>query len=85
MIFYIGGVLAIGIIVGSNDPRLMNAINSGATGAAASPFVIGIQNAGIKYLNHIVNAAILTSAYSAGNSFLYSSSRTLYSMSLTGI
>ncbi|KAG7831720.1 hypothetical protein KL920_000055 [Ogataea angusta] len=85
MIFYIGGVLAIGIIVGSDDPRLMNAINSGNTTAAASPFVIGIQNAGIKYLNHIVNAAILTSAYSAGNSFLYASTRTLYSMSLTGI
>lgn len=82
--FYICSVLVIGCIVGSNDPRLMNAINEGAEGAAASPFVIGIQIAGIKVLNHIINAAILSSAYSAGNSFLYASSRNLYSMSVRG-
>lgn len=80
--FYICAVLVIGVIVASNDSRLMSAINSGAEGAAASPFVIGIQNAGIHVLNHIINAAILTSAYSAANSFMYASSRTLYSMAV---
>ncbi|KAK0869974.1 hypothetical protein LTS02_002749 [Friedmanniomyces endolithicus] len=45
--------------------------------------VIGIQNAGIHGLNHAINAAILTSAWSAGNAFLYSGSRTLYSLSLS--
>lgn len=44
--------------------------------------VTGIQNVGIPVLNHIINAAVLTSAWSAGNSFLYSGSRVLYSMSL---
>lgn len=83
-LFYICSVIVIGCIVAYNDPRLMSAINSGSESAAASPFVIGIQNAGIKVLNHIVNAAILTSAYSAGNSFLYASSRVLYSMSVKG-
>ncbi|OWB57037.1 hypothetical protein B5S28_g2960 [[Candida] boidinii] len=82
--FYICGVLVIGVIVASNDPRLMNAIASGSSGAAASPFVIGIQNAGIKVLNHIVNACILTSAYSCGNSFIYAGSRTLHSMAIAG-
>lgn len=82
--FYICGVLVIGCIVASNSPRLMSAISSGASNAAASPFVIGIQNAGIPVLNHIINAAILTSAYSAGNSFLYASSRTLFSMAVRG-
>lgn len=82
--FYIVSVIIIGCIVSSSDPRLMSAISNGAQGAGASPFVIGIQNAGIPVLNHIINAAILSSAYSAGNSFLYSASRTLYSMSLTG-
>ncbi|OWB57035.1 hypothetical protein B5S28_g2958 [[Candida] boidinii] len=82
--FYICGVLVIGVIVAYNDPRLMNAIANGKSGAAASPFVIGIQNAGIKVLNHIVNACILTSAYSSGNSFIYASSRTLHSMAVTG-
>ncbi|ODV85485.1 hypothetical protein CANARDRAFT_7597 [[Candida] arabinofermentans NRRL YB-2248] len=84
MAFYIGGILVIGVIVAYDDDRLMSAISNGSSGAAASPFVIGIQNAGIKVLNHIVNAAILTSAYSAGNSFTYAASRTLHSMALTG-
>ncbi|GME74582.1 unnamed protein product [Ambrosiozyma monospora] len=82
--FYFFGPLVIGIIVASNDARLMSAIASGSSGAAASPFVIGIQNAGIKVLNHIVNAVILTSAYSCGNSMLFASSRTLHSMAIDG-
>lgn len=82
--FYVMGALCIGVIVASNDPRLMSAISTGAAGAAASPFVIGIQNAGIPVLNHIVNAAILTSAYSCGNAQLYASTRTLHSMAIRG-
>ena len=82
--FYVFGSLTIGVIVGSNDPRLMSAISAGASSAAASPFVIGIQNAGIKVLNHIVNAAILTSAYSCGNSQFFSATRTLHSMAVRG-
>ncbi|KAM0264135.1 hypothetical protein ACHAQJ_000880 [Trichoderma viride] len=78
-LFYGVSSLIIGIIVPSNDPRLL-----GASDASASPFVIGIQNAGIPVLNHIINAVILTSAWSAGNSFLYSASRVLYSMAVNG-
>ncbi|KXS93681.1 hypothetical protein AC578_3182 [Pseudocercospora eumusae] len=55
----------------------------GASNASASPFVIGIQNAGIEGLNHVINAAILTSAWSAGNAFCYSGSRILYSLALS--
>ncbi|KAF5130928.1 Proline-specific permease [Metarhizium anisopliae] len=80
-IFYGLGSLVIGIMVPSNDPQLLNAEKADAS---ASPFVIGIQNVGIPTLNHIINAAILTSAWSAGNSFLYSGSRILYSMALSG-
>ncbi|KAJ1325715.1 hypothetical protein MN608_08909 [Microdochium nivale] len=79
-IFYGLGSLIIGIIVPSNDDRLL----SGKSNASASPFVIGIQNAGIPVLNHIINAAVLTSAWSAGNAFCYSGSRVLYSMALSG-
>lgn len=78
-IFYGFSSLLIGILVPSNDPQLL-----GASNASASPFVIGIQRAGIPGLNHAINGAILTSAWSAGNSFLYSGSRVLYSMSLSG-
>ncbi|KAK5131909.1 hypothetical protein LTR08_000497 [Meristemomyces frigidus] len=76
-LFYGLGSLAIGVIVPYNDSRLL----SPDSNASASPFVIGIQRAGIPVLNHIINAAILTSAWSAGNAFLYSGSRVLYSMS----
>ncbi|TKA71175.1 hypothetical protein B0A55_08655 [Friedmanniomyces simplex] len=78
-LFYGLGSLAIGILVPYDDPRLL----SPDSNASASPFVIGIQNAGIQGLNHVINAAILTSAWSAGNAFLYSGSRTLYSLSLS--
>jgi len=83
-IFYGFGSLVIGIMVPSNDPTLLGANKEGKSDASASPFVIGIQNVGIPVLNHIINAAVLTSAWSAGNSFLYSGSRVLYSMALSG-
>jgi amino acid transporter len=79
-IFYGFGSFIIGVIVPSDDPRLLSP-NSNAT---ASPFVIGIARAGIKGLNHVINAAILTSAWSAGNAFLFSGSRVLYGMALNG-
>lgn len=79
--FYILGSLVIGIIADSNSKELA----SGSGNASASPFVLGITNAGIPVLNHIINAVILTSAASAGNSFFYAGSRTLYSLSKKGL
>ncbi|RLV94830.1 putative proline-specific permease put4 [Spathaspora sp. JA1] len=79
--FYVLGTLIIGVIVSSKDPQLIGASTDDASG---SPFVIGIQNAGIPALNHVINAAVLTSAASAGNSFLYSSSRALFSLAKRG-
>ncbi|KAF2795084.1 proline permease PrnB [Melanomma pulvis-pyrius CBS 109.77] len=78
--FYLLGSLAIGAICNSNAEGL----TSGAGNANASPFVIAIRNAGISVLPSIVNAGILTSAWSAGNSFLYMSSRSLYSLAVSG-
>ncbi|VVT48789.1 uncharacterized protein SAPINGB_P001952 [Magnusiomyces paraingens] len=80
LFFYIFGSLVIGTIVSSHNDHLLN----GSGNASASPFVIGIQNAGIHVLNHIVNAVILTSAWSSGNSFLFAGSRTLYSLAVSG-
>lgn len=59
--FYIIGVLAVGIICSSRDPRLLGAIAEGGSGAAASPWVIGIQNLGIGFLPHFINALIMLS------------------------
>ena len=80
MFFYILGTLVIGIMVPYNNPDLM----SGTGNASASPFVIGIQLVGIHVLNHIINAVILSSAWSSGNSFFYAASRFLKSMADVG-
>ncbi|KAI9933131.1 hypothetical protein ASPWEDRAFT_115034 [Aspergillus wentii DTO 134E9] len=79
LIFYVGGVLAIGVICPSNASGLTDGTN-----AAASPFVIAIKNAGIKGLDSVVNAVIITSAWSSGNSYLYMSSRSLFSLAVAG-
>ncbi|OWZ67742.1 hypothetical protein AYX14_01695 [Cryptococcus neoformans] len=79
LIFYLGGTFIIGLLVPSNDEGL--ALNSG--NALASPFVIAIRRAGIPVLPSIINACLLTSAWSAASSDLYTSSRALYGLSIT--
>lgn len=83
-VFYVLGTLVVSVIVASNDPDLLQAVNSGTKNAGASPFVIGIKRAGIQGLDHVVNAVIITSAWSAANSFLYAGSRSLFSLAMTG-
>ncbi|KAK0117040.1 hypothetical protein ONS96_012882 [Cadophora gregata f. sp. sojae] len=80
LFFYVLGSLAIGVLVASNDPHLLKAQADGLAGAARSPWVIGIQNAGIPVLPSIINAVILTSASSSANAFLYTGSRYLFAL-----
>ncbi|KAH8658436.1 amino acid permease/ SLC12A domain-containing protein [Xylariales sp. PMI_506] len=80
VVFYIGSVIAMSVICPSNEPDL----TSGGSGAGSSPFVLGIKRAGIHGLDSVINAAILTSAWSAANAFVYQASRSLYSMALNG-
>ncbi|GAA5975986.1 hypothetical protein JCM10908_005347 [Rhodotorula pacifica] len=80
LFFYLLGTFVTGLLVPSNDPRL--ALGTGT--AVSAPFVIAIQNAGIKALPSIINACLLTSAWSAASSDLYTSSRALYGLSLNG-
>ncbi|CEQ40825.1 SPOSA6832_02461 [Sporobolomyces salmonicolor] len=76
--FYILGALLIGMIVPYNDPNLA----SGTGNANSSPWVIAIKNAGIPALDSIVNACILTSAWSAGNSYCYVGARIINAMAI---
>jgi amino acid transporter len=78
--FYILGVFITGMLVPYNDPRLLHSTGN----AAQSPYVIAMQIAGIQGLPHVVNAGVFISAFSAGNSFLYTSSRVLYGLALRG-
>ncbi|CAG9982831.1 unnamed protein product [Clonostachys byssicola] len=78
--FYVLGAAAVGVICPSNAPGL----TSGAGNADASPWVIAISSAGIDVLPSIINAGILTAALSAGNAYLYMSSRALFSLATVG-
>lgn len=82
--FFVFGALCLGIVCPYNDPDLLGAINSGAPGVAASPYIIAMQRMKIPVLPNIVNALILTASFSAGNSYTYCASRTLYGMALDG-
>ncbi|GLB41606.1 putative amino acid transporter [Lyophyllum shimeji] len=79
-IFYILGILMIGMLVSYSDDALLT--NTGT--AAQSPFVIAMDRAGVKVLPHIINAAVFTSAFSAGSSYVYCASRILYGLALRG-
>jgi len=81
LLFYIGGTAVIGLLVPPDDP----ALTAGTAGTAgASPFVVAIKNAGISALPSVINAALITSAWSAASSDLYTSSRALYGLALSG-
>ncbi|PWN47070.1 hypothetical protein IE53DRAFT_382405 [Violaceomyces palustris] len=81
--FYVLGVFLVGLVVPSDNPLLLSA-NKKGTSAAASPFVVAINIAGIKVLPSIINAAILLFTISASNSDLYIGARTLYGLAVDG-
>ncbi|GEQ67383.1 hypothetical protein JCM33374_g1047 [Metschnikowia sp. JCM 33374] len=83
-LFFLGGALCVGILVPYNDPLLLKTLGTTAPGAGGSPYVIAMQNMGIKVLPDIVNILLVTAAFSAGNSYTYCSSRTLYGFALDG-
>lgn len=80
VVFYVLGILMIGMLVSYDDDALLNTSGN----AAQSPFVIAFNRAGVKVLPHIINAAVFTSAFSAGNSYLFCGSRILYGLALRG-
>jgi amino acid transporter len=71
------------MLVPYNDPKLIDA-NKKSTSARASPFVLAIENAGIKVLPALLNACILLFTFSASNSDLYIASRTMFGLAERG-
>ncbi|KAK9791657.1 putative Amino acid permease/ SLC12A domain-containing protein [Seiridium cardinale] len=78
VIFYILAVLIVGMLVASDDERLDD--ESGT--AAQSPFVIAASAAGISAIPSVVNAIVITSAWSASNQALLTGTRVLYGLAL---
>lgn len=81
--FYVISVFLLGMLVPYNDKDLLFA-NTKGTSATASPYVVAIDNSGIKALPEILNACILVFVFSASNSDLYIASRTIYGLALEG-
>ncbi|KAG7661514.1 uncharacterized protein J8A68_004973 [[Candida] subhashii] len=79
-LFYFLSLTMIGLLVPYDHPSLL-----GASGTSASPFVIAIQEGGIKALPSIFNACILISVISVGNSAVFGCSRTIQSLGAQGL
>ncbi|GHJ86723.1 hypothetical protein NliqN6_3125 [Naganishia liquefaciens] len=83
LVFYVGGIFIVGLLVPSNSTALAGA-NKSAANAAASPFVVAIRLAGIKFLPAFINGCILLFVFSAANSDVYIGSRTLFQLAVQG-
>lgn len=83
-IFFVLGALCVGILVPHDSQELSDAYDNDRPGAAASPYVVAMGRLGIGVFPHIVNALVLMSAFSAGNSYVYCASRSLYGLALEG-
>lgn len=97
-LFFFGSALCVGIVLAYNDRFLSvlhgtaseevmkeeNVDGNASSTAAASPYVIAMENMGIQVLPHIVNALMMTSIYSAGNTYTFCATRTLYGLALEG-
>ncbi|CUM68250.1 uncharacterized protein PRCAT00005971001 [Priceomyces carsonii] len=84
-IFFIGGALCVGVLIPYNNDDLVANLASSKPGAGGSPYVIAMHQMNINVLPHIVNGLLVTAAFSAGNSYTYCSSRTLYGVALDGL
>ena len=82
--FFVLGSLAVGINVPYNDQELEDAFTNSAPGAAASPYVVAMNRLRITVLPDIVNALVLSASFSAGNSYVYCASRSLFGLALEG-
>ncbi|EME42337.1 hypothetical protein DOTSEDRAFT_54730 [Dothistroma septosporum NZE10] len=79
-IFYVYIIFMAGLVVLSNDPNLLHYTST----AARSLFVIAANNARIKAVPSTINAIVVTSAWSSGNSNMLTGSRVLYGMANAG-
>jgi lysine-specific permease len=83
LLFYIGSIFVVGTLIAYNDPNLLN---GDERHVAYSPFTMVFEHLPRfgRYAGDIMNAVILSSVLSAGNSSMYVASRMLYAMAHTG-
>ncbi|KAL4810937.1 amino acid permease/ SLC12A domain-containing protein [Aspergillus unguis] len=87
IVFFIGSALCVGTVLNWNNDdlqqRQLGDADGGST-ALGSPYVIAMTNMSVEVLPHIVNALLITSIFSAGNTYTYTATRILHSLALEG-
>lgn len=81
LLFYVFAIFVIGLLIAYTNPNL---VSSSVENIAVSPFTIVFQKAGLAFAASVMNAVILTSVLSAGNSGMYASTRMLWVLAKEG-
>lgn len=91
LLFYIGAIAVIGFLIPFNDPQLIQGASADTDtieglkdALSMSPFTMVFDRAGLAFTAGVMNAIILTSILSAGNSGMYVSTRMLYALAKEG-
>ena len=78
---YLVSIIMVGLLVPFDSDQLLG---SGDSVTSASPYVLAVSLHGVHVVQHFINAVILISVLSVGNSAFYSSSRLLLSLAKQG-
>lgn len=82
LLFYILAILVISLLIPYTDPRLLR---NDLGDISVSPFTLVFERLGLLSAAAVMNAVVLTSVLSAGNSGMYASTRMLYTLATQGM
>ena len=82
VLFFVGSIVIMGLVIPYDDPNLGQV--SDVKNISVSPFTLVFVASGLKPAVHIMNAVILTTILSAGNSGLYVCTRVLWTLAKEG-
>ena len=82
LLFYVFAILIIGLLIPYTDPQLLR---NDLGDISVSPFTLVFERAGLLGAAAVMNAVVLTSVLSAGNSGMYASTRMLYALAKQGM
>jgi len=77
LLFYVFAIFIISLLIPYTDPRLLG---GDVEDISMSPFALVFERAGLLSAAAVMNAVVLSSVLSAGNSGMYASSRMLYTL-----
>lgn len=81
LLFYVLAIGIIGLLIPYTDPQLLR---NDVSDISVSPFALVFEHAGLLAAASVMNAVVLTSVLSAGNSGMYAATRMLYALACEG-